>query len=390
MLLHQLEKASVGLKAQGSLSPGNSSAQTFHGGVNPKSPPPLQFPDTDPSSIADVLKEIHQLIEDLFDVTSEDQKVRENVAKIFRETVIEVDEIHRLRSMFDAVTAAKNMSDHTNGTFAALATFEYLLRLMEIKRRSESVILSATKAKSELVQKHLRDAVTVPVLNKTTLKNIFTQGNVDDETSYDPQRRRGVFPVDSGQKAWIEWKTAETRREVKRYHEALLGAVSLAQMLSSEGPRCLVSPTCIGYVNHCNRDPNNGWIFEVPPSSDEANPFMTLHSVLGQKQHTPTLNQRRELALRLCSSVLPLHTADWLHHAIHNGNIMFSVEMASPISIALSCLDLSIHEPTVTQSSLVVLTRSGTSIDGRVYRVGFAKLRKFTHIQSWPCTPRDR
>ena len=74
----------------------------------------------------------------------------------------------------------------------------------------------------------------------------------------------------------------------------------------------------------------------MPKDSHPGTSLRSLHSLLDVCQDKPTLAQRISLSWKLASSLLYLHTANWLHKGIHSGNVVFpcvvdDVDLQNPI-----------------------------------------------------------
>ncbi|CEJ81043.1 hypothetical protein VHEMI01195 [[Torrubiella] hemipterigena] len=99
--------------------------------------------------------------------------------------------------------------------------------------------------------------------------------------------------------------------------------MTLAQMLHNTKPNDLCAPNCIGFIDDAAHNDRYGWIFAMPRGSEKKDNLRTLHSLLGQAKYKPTLGERITIAWKLASSLLYLHTVDWLHKGIHSGNVVF-------------------------------------------------------------------
>jgi hypothetical protein len=101
-----------------------------------------------------------------------------------------------------------------------------------------------------------------------------------------------------------------------------------------------------------------GWIFKMPKDSDYDTRVVSLHDILGDERHKPSLSQRVVMASKLCSTVLNLHAVNWLHKGIFSDNVVlhFSGEDGSakeglgydPEKLVLSGFEFSRPDGTLT------------------------------------------
>ena len=150
-----------------------------------------------------------------------------------------------------------------------------------------------------------------------------------------PYRSRGVYQVSSkiSRDIWIEWRSY--RKYLKRSAtdedgppEAVVDSVKkLAQLLNhKDNPTEFRVPRCLGYFQD-KKHGRFGFVFKPT----EGNAMKALPRTLLQliqdtvdgKMKKPSVTHRIELGKALTSSLLYLHTADWLHKALRSDNVLF-------------------------------------------------------------------
>ena len=282
-----------------------------------------------------LLKDIHSCTEglhQLFDKLHE-QRIYETTAKMYREMVILSNELEELEAMSDAVKRILRFTtDEERATVTSHdrihETFRDLLLLKGIKCISNQGLLRISSH-----SEHSFDADTENVVGVTRydgaqfFEHFTTTGTGKADSPSRQNRVRGILTKNSTKyNVWVEWKPANVLERSVEESESRLRTICLAQMLCCPVPRELFSPTCIGFVDDPEQSYRFGWIFSMPEGSHEGTSLKTLYSVLGQSQYKPSLSQRISLSLKLATSLLSLHTANWLHKGIHSGNVLFACE----------------------------------------------------------------
>ena len=283
-----------------------------------------------------LLEDLHHLIERIHELMSDyrGRQIQESTAKTYREMVVVRNDLHELKDMFEAVT---NMMGISTNTCAANVghydenneDFRNLLLLKEIKCISDEIYLRVKKDVELDIKEDLKDVINVSQYDGLLFSKSFRHTEIESTNAIlDPYRPRGILTKDGqDHDVWIEWRTVENVADGSlEDKESMLRTATLAQMLSVSKPQNLFSPNCIGYIDNRIQRNQVGWIFEMPRGSHRTNSLKTLHSMLGQGQYKPTLTERVSLASKLASSLLYLHTVDWLHKGIHSGNVVFSCD----------------------------------------------------------------
>ncbi|CRG92692.1 hypothetical protein PISL3812_09757 [Talaromyces islandicus] len=246
-----------------------------------------------------VLKDIHLLTERLHQLLGDYRQNRVNdiTAETYRELVLARNDLVGLKDMLGAVTT---LIETFNGSSKEIPssrnendeTLRDLLRLKEINRSTDDILTRFESDGDVDIEKDLKGLISVEKYDGASLSDSFTYAEVDGIR--DPSvigRARGTL---SKGDAGIEC-------EAKR----------------------LYVPNCIGYIDDVDNCSRHGWIFAMPEGSKRTTTLRSLHSILGEAQYKPTLAQRITLAWKLASSLLYLHTADWLHKGVHSDNVIF-------------------------------------------------------------------
>ncbi|OGE47220.1 hypothetical protein PENARI_c054G00913 [Penicillium arizonense] len=199
------------------------------------------------------------------------------------------------------------------------------LQLQEMMQKSEEMLLNIEGGADFDFGKELHGLISVKEFDDITLNDRFACKEADNMKSHRP---RGVLDMDDKKfEVWFEWKSVDnvTKGSSEDKKSRLLTAI-LAQMLHSNKPQHFYSPKCIGYVDDRERHNRYGWVFMMPKGSVKDTTLKSLHTILGQSHFKPTLAQRISLAWKLASTLLYLHSANWLHNGIHSGNVVFSFD----------------------------------------------------------------
>lgn len=280
-----------------------------------------------------LLKDLHNLIGRIHELMGDyrEKRIHEITAGSYREMVILRNDVVELRNMLDAVTSFIKTSQVTQNSGATKPndndeTLRDLLRLKQINHVSDAFLAEMNKSADFDIENELKDLTSVKHYDTSNLCQQFKYAQGASAKSLSNLHRpRGLLQDgDKVLEVWIEWRTLQNiERGSRQDRESRIRTVILAQMLHTSKPRHLYSPKCVGFID--DRDTNNryGWIFEMPPGSHRNSSLKTLHEILGNSQHRPTLTQRISLAWKLASSLLYLHTTNWLHKGFHSANIIF-------------------------------------------------------------------
>ncbi|KAJ5974032.1 prion-inhibition and propagation-domain-containing protein [Penicillium waksmanii] len=280
-----------------------------------------------------LLKDLHSLIGRIHELMGDyrERRIHEITAGSYREMVILRNDVAELRNMLDAVTSFIKTSQVTPHSGATNPndndeTLRDLLRLKEINQVSDALLMNMKQSADFDIERELKDLSCVKHYDTNTLCQQFTYAQAASSKSLSSLHRpRGSLEIeDRGLEVWIEWRTLQNiERGSSQDRESRIRSVILAQMLHTNKPRHLYSPKCVGFID--DREENNryGWIFEMPTGSHRNSSLESLHGILGHSHHKPTLTQRISLAWKLASSLLYLHTTNWLHKGFHSANIIF-------------------------------------------------------------------
>ncbi len=297
-----------------------------------------------------LLEDIHVLTERLHELMRDyrEKKIDEITAKTYREMILARDDIRDLKEMIDAAAGLVSASSQARGADLGAhkndTTLQDLVRLKKISRTSEVILSKLSDDQDFDVGKSLEEiGITVREYTREELDKDL-DWNEDADYPEELLRPRAILTTEQGDiPVWIEWKTLEgIRSGSAREKESKLRTVALAEMLHVQKPDSLALPTCIGYFDDREFTGANqyGWIFKMPDGHGDETDYDTevssLFDVLGQPRHRPTLARRVSLAARLASTLLNLHTVNWLHKGIMSENVVFylnddAIDSQSPL-----------------------------------------------------------
>ncbi|RTE76737.1 hypothetical protein BHE90_008811 [Fusarium euwallaceae] len=138
----------------------------------------------------------------------------------------------------------------------------------------------------------------------------------------------------SGQKfVWVEWKsyTKELSRdgsgplEMDISSTALEQSAQLASLLACPKLEDFHVPHCFGYFlekDNRGRTSRLGWVFKIPDSEYGSHAPRSLHWLFSNVARPP-LSDRVSIACKLTTSLMYLHSVNWLHKAIRSDNVVF-------------------------------------------------------------------
>ena len=281
-----------------------------------------------------LLKDLHVLTERLHELMRNyrAQQIDSIPAKTYREMVLTRNDVEGLKDMLDAVTRLIVTSSGTRREREAHINdkiLQDLIRLKQISRTSEAILSQLKRDGTVDVARSLSElGITVRKFTDSDISEVFEWNENDAENPELLHRPRGILAtgVEGDIPVWIEWKSlGDVAPNSLKDKESALRTVALAEMLHLPKPAYLHAPECVGYFD--DRDVSGadryGWIFKMPEGSDYDTRVVSLHDLLGDERHKPSLSQRVALASKLCSTVLNLHAVNWLHKGIYSDNVVF-------------------------------------------------------------------
>lgn len=286
-----------------------------------------------------LLDDLHSLNERIHELMGDCRidEIQETTAKTYREMVIMCNELKDLKYLLEAATRLMEVSSREPTRKTAFnndnqETLRDLVRLKALKCASTEILHNGRIDAKLDINGYLTKVITVFRYDGITLLNQqYSVAKTTDPGASFQIRPRGVLSREGIDcHVWIEWRTAEVLQDGSvEDKQSILRTATLAQMLSLDKPKHLYTPKCVGYID--NRASRNrfGWIFQMPQGSKVDTTLKTLHGILGQHVHKPTLSQRVAIAWKLASSLSYLHITDWLHKGVHSGNVMFPCDNES-------------------------------------------------------------
>lgn len=293
----------------------------------------IRWAAVDKDAFEALLQDLHALTERLHELVNEFnlRKIVEKTSETYRELVLARNDVHELKDMLAAITAFMQTPVTASRIvpkwrYSIDEEFRHLLQLKEINRTGDLLLARMEEGCSMRTDGEWRDwenLITVRKFDGPTLNQYFEYAGMHDSGDGSQMARaRGTLNIHGKAfQAWIEWRQNGT----VQIDSERIRVMSLAQMLHTTKPSSLFAPTCLGYIDDTMTHGRFGWIFALP-SSKPTSTLRSLHSLLGDVRYRPTLSQRVALASKLATSLLHLHTCDWLHKGFHSGNVIFSFE----------------------------------------------------------------
>lgn len=319
-----------------------------------------------------LLLDLHSLTERLHELmrNHHQAKMDDIVAKTYREMILARNGIGELQDLVVALgkvvegmgvedeNSDDDYTDHEGGVY----------RIPREKKRGKKMVnevrdlvrLKRMAKVSEQILRTLHDPIRSGGLLETEFGTEITvtrygdpnkEGQVDflevfeqaEPEGVDPSlisRPRGYLSVEkpdgSGKEdisVWIEWKAMGDYPEGSiKERESYLRTLTLAQMLRLPKPVSLHVPECIGCLD--DRDAfgteRYGLVFKYSDGQIwDSRELVTLYDLLGIDAYKPSISQRVDLALKLCSTVLNLHAVNWLHKGVLSANVILPLTSPS-------------------------------------------------------------
>jgi hypothetical protein len=146
------------------------------------------------------------------------------------------------------------------------------------------------------------------------------------------QSTRPICVYNTVNRIWTEWLDIEHTLSPAQKIHAQERIKTLSVMLRS-APASFRIAKCIGYRNDLNNPNRTGLVYRVPQDLGLAVPISLLDIIKRYKEKpTPPLGDRFKLAQALATTLMQLHTSDWLHKAFRGDNILFFSELAGSIT----------------------------------------------------------
>jgi hypothetical protein len=129
---------------------------------------------------------------------------------------------------------------------------------------------------------------------------------------------------------WVEWKSyipKMSKTDLEKTEpdpHTHIHTAELADLFHLSQSKEFCTPHCLGYFD--DKDKSNrsrfGWIFKIPTGYLPNAPVSLLELYNNKRLPRPSLNARVTLAARLATSILLLHTANWIHKEFRSENVV--------------------------------------------------------------------
>lgn len=277
-----------------------------------------------------------------------DSKIQKQIAITTQDTYREVLQLATRVDQFQQIIGATAFGQQLHGsqgkkmkTLMSLAQFKFFHHYIEKNEQVDEHNLETMAAGGAKIT---RQQMRIPV----DLIQVKAEQNA--ERSY---RSLGIYPLSSsytragtaikGDTVWVEWKNYDTGGAIQMAPTSLImdRVEKLSNLLNRpDKPTEFRVPRCLGYFD--NRDylkvhprlPNEprdivpgkiGFIFAPPEGVDMRALPRSLLDLLQPDTGVPvpTITARIALANALASSLMFLHTVDWLHKGLRSDNVLF-------------------------------------------------------------------
>ncbi|KAK3492995.1 prion-inhibition and propagation-domain-containing protein [Neurospora hispaniola] len=305
-----------------------------------------------------LLLDLHSLTERLDELMRgyQQSKMDDIIGKTYREMILARDGIGELKDMVDVLgkmvegmeVAADGEGGREGRKKKMVNDVQDLIRLKKMARVSEELLSRLHQGQDPTAASRLEASdtkITIaqfgdPRKGQKDFLEVFIICDGDRDSDGElhfgnlarVKRPQGYLTVREGMAevpVWIEWKPMGDYAEGSIEEKAAdLRTLTLAEMLHLPKPDSLHVPKCIGYLDArdaCGAD-MYGFIFKAEKERlFWGHRIVSLYDLLGTEMEMfkPSLSQRFDLALKLCTTVLNLHTVNWLHKGIFSGNVLF-------------------------------------------------------------------
>ena len=123
----------------------------------------------------------------------------------------------------------------------------------------------------------------------------------------------------NGQSVYVEWKVVKDRRQIRKLKPRIQALCRLLRAAKSPGFRAL---KCLGLIEVVGHDVF-GMVFAVPVHVSKGGRHYTLRTAFDFAPCRPSASSRHRLAVELCTTLLLVHTAGWVHKGIRSSNVLY-------------------------------------------------------------------
>ncbi|CZR65627.1 uncharacterized protein PAC_15527 [Phialocephala subalpina] len=127
----------------------------------------------------------------------------------------------------------------------------------------------------------------------------------------------------SAEEIWVEWKQYQVPEVPGSKPRSLERVEQLAALLMSQKPEQLCVPPCLGFFEIHEENSATGYfglVFKLPDNAPDGSKLHSLLEALGSNE--PSLTDRINLAGKLATCLLYIHSVNWLHKGLRSDNIV--------------------------------------------------------------------
>lgn len=271
-------------------------------------PKRLWWAAVDKNRFEELVRDVRAIVHGLWALLDSFQQ-DEVMSKIQQVLSVVIEVSKDVNGLKDLHTALKSSTDDTtrdNGSLAAAAGIKAVR--LELQDTGSSSSFAQSVPITQLVVRPRRDVLLKPLSRRLLTNFVPKSGNASiGAGSY------------AGEPVLVEFKSVipQLKSKLKTRVE------NLAVLLSTAKDRSFLTLHCLGFFEDGDRF---AFIFQYPTKPTEfsiAPHPVSLLDLLRDPTMQPSVTARIRLTLSLCSTLLALHTAGWLHKDLRSENILF-------------------------------------------------------------------
>ncbi|MCJ1470023.1 hypothetical protein MMC07_008668 [Pseudocyphellaria aurata] len=271
-------------------------------------PKRLWWAAVDKSRFEELVRDVRVLVQGLWTLLDplQQDEVMSKIQQVLS-VVIEVSkDVDGLKDLQTALKSAPDEISRENGNLAAAAGIKAVR--VELQDDHVSSIVAQSVSISHSLPRKRRDILMKPLSRKLFINFVPHSGDTSTGT--------GVY---ADEPVLVEYKSVIPKLKFKLKSRI----ENLAVLLSTPKDPSFLTLHCLGYFEDGDRF---AFIFQYPtkPTKLFTAPHpVSLLDLLRDPTMQPSVTTRIKLALNICSTLLALHTAGWLHKDLRSEKILF-------------------------------------------------------------------
>ncbi|MCJ1348366.1 hypothetical protein MMC31_006597 [Peltigera leucophlebia] len=270
----------------------------------------------------------------LLSATADRKKIFWKKASGAARQIRDVPRLHRLNDCLHEILDAQQihvLQETVKHTY--LERLQVRNTVLELK-----LLIEAIKSPAEDFERAgLAELANFKVLNLLAKRTPATM--LESDITFPPPnmqspRTEAVFTPPGGvaTDVWVEWKVYEVEGVLGEEPDILSRVEELTVLLTSDKPKELCIPPCLGFFHshkaHLSQG-HFGFVFTKPGEISRDSRLVSIHESLNIYDE-PSLNDRVTLAYKTANCILYLHSVNWLHKSLRSENIVCFVDQNSP------------------------------------------------------------